>query len=172
MLNSSIMLDKNLLKQLFISNKTIESICYCCSVTQSCLTLCRLWTEHSRPPCPSPSPKVCPKSCLLPQWYHPPISSSDTLFFCPQSFLASGTFPMSQLFISDDQNTGILASVSVLPMHVQGWFPLSFTSWISLLSKGLPGVFSSTTIQRLQFFGVPLCLWSFSHNHTWPLGRR
>ena len=93
------------------------------------------------------------------------------LLLCPLFFPASGTFPMSQLFASDDQNTGVLASASVLPMSTQGWFPLRMTGLISLLSKGLLGVFSSTTIQRHKFFSNPPSLWSNSHNHTWPLGR-
>ena len=103
--------------------------------------------QHSRPPCPSPSPKLCPSSCPLPQWCHPAIWSSDALFsFCPQSFPESGTFPISQLFASDDQNIG--ASASVLLMSIQGSFPLILTGLISLLSKGLWGVFPSTTVQR------------------------
>ena len=86
---------------------------------------------------------------------HPTISSSDTLFsFCPQSFPVSGTFPMSQLFTSGDQNTWPSALASVLPMSIQDWFPLRLTGLISLLSKGLSGVFSSTTVWRPQFFGV------------------
>ena len=89
--------------------------------------------QHVRPLCPSSSSEVCPSSCPLNQWYHPAISSSDMLFsFCPQSFPASGTFPMSQLF-ADDWNTG--ASVSILPMSIQGWFPLRLTDLLSLLSK-------------------------------------
>ena len=84
---------------------------------------------------------------------------------------ASGTFPMSQLFVSDDQNTGVSASAAVLPMSIQGWFPLGLTSLISLLSKGLSGVFSSITVRRHQFFGAPPSLRSSSHNCTWPLGR-
>ena len=95
-------------------------------------------------------PKVTSITSVMPL----AISFSDTLFFYPQSFPVSGTFPMSQLFTSDDQSTGVSASASVLPVHVQGWFPLSFTGWISLLSKGLSGVLSSTTIQRDQFFGA------------------
>ena len=85
------------------------------------------------------------------QPFHPLFS------FCPQSFPASGTFPISQLFTSDDENTGV--SASVLPMSIQGWFPL-----ISSLSKGLSGVFSSTTVQRHQVFSAPLSLWSSSHS--------
>ena len=109
--------------------------------------------QLARPPCPSPSPGVCPSSCSLHHWCHPAISSSDALFsFCPQSFPASGIFPMSWLFAPDDQNTG--ASASVLPVNIQGWSPLRLTGLISLLSKGLSGVFSSTTVRRHQFFGV------------------
>ena len=94
--------------------------------------------QHARPLCPSPSPEVCPSSCPLNQWCHPFISSSDAFFpFCPQSFPASGSFPMSQLFASDAQNTGVSASASVLPTGIQGWFPLRLTGLISLLSKGL-----------------------------------
>ena len=89
--------------------------------------------QHVRYPCPS---GVCPSSRLLHQWCHPAISSSDALFSsCPQSFPASGTFPMSHLFTSDDQNTG--ASASVLPVNIQGWSPLRLTGLNSLLSKGL-----------------------------------
>ena len=128
--------------------------------------------QHFRPRCPSPSPEVCPSSCPLHQWGHPNISSSDALFsFCPQSFPASGTFPMSGLFTSDDQNTGVSASASVLPTSIQGWFPLRLTGLISMLSKGLLGIFSSSTVQRHQFFGILPSLWSSSHNCTWPLGR-
>ena len=125
--------------------------------------------QHARPLCPSPSPYVCPNFCYW--WCHPAISFSDALFsFCPQSFPASGTFSMSQLFASDDQNTGISTSESVLPTSIQGWFPLKLTGLISLLFKGLSGVFSSTIIWRHQFFGVLPSLWSSSHNRTWPLG--
>ena len=106
----------------------------------------------------SPSPEVCPSSCPLHWWCHTSISSSVPLFsVCPQSFLASGTFPMSQLFASDDQNIG--ASASVLSMCIQGWFPLRLIGFISLLSKGFSGVFSSITVQRNQFFGTLPSLW-------------
>ena len=111
--------------------------------------------QNAWPPYPSPCPEVCPSSWSLHQWCHPAISSSDTLFsFCPQYFPVSGTFPMSQLFTSDDQNTGVAASASVLPTSIKGWFPLRLPALISLLSKGLLGVFSSTTVQRHQFFGA------------------
>ena len=94
--------------------------------------------QHTRPPCSSPSPKICPSSCPFHPWCHPAISSSDTFFSsCPQSFPASGTFPKSRLFISADQNTGASASASVPPISIQGWFPLRLPGLISLLSKGL-----------------------------------
>ena len=109
-------------------------------------------SQHARPPCPSPSPKVCPHSCPLHQWCHPAISSSDILFSCPQSFPVSQTFPMSQLFALGGQRIG--ASVSVLPKNIQHWFSLGWTGLISLQSKELPRVFSNTTVQKHQFFGV------------------
>ena len=129
----------------------------------SCLSLWPYGLQNTRPPCPSPSPKVCPSSCPLNQWCHPAISPSDALFsFCPQSIPASGTFPMTHLFISGDQNTGASGSASVLPMSIQGWFSLRLTDLI-LLSKRLSRVFSSTTIQKHQFFGTLPSLWSNSH---------
>ena len=140
--------------------------------SQSCLILWPHGLPHARPPCPSPSPEVCPSSCPLHWWCHSVISSSDALFsFCPQSFPKSGTFPMSHLFTSDDQNTGASASASVLPVNIQCWSPLRLTGLISLLSRALLGVFSSTTFQRHQFFRVLPSLQSSSHNCTWPLGR-
>ena len=106
--------------------------CYC-SVTQACLTLCNPMDCSTPGLRPSPSPKVCPSSCPLLQWCHPDIPdipSSDALFFfCPQSFPASGIFLTSWLFTSDDQNTGISASASILPTSIQGWFPLRFTRY-------------------------------------------
>ena len=122
-----------------------------------------LWNDpmHARPPCPSPSPKVCPSSCPSHQWYHPAISFSDALFsICPQSFPESGTFPMSQLFALGDQNTGASASASVLPMNIQDWFPLGLTGLISLQSKGPLRIFCNTTVQKHQLFGAQLSLWS------------
>ena len=105
--------------------------------------------QHTRPPCPSLSPGVCSNSCPLTQWCHPIILSSVAPFSsCPQPFPASGSFPMSQLFASGAQS--VEASASVLPINTQGWFPLELTSLISLLSKGLSRVFSSTTIQKHQ----------------------
>ena len=105
-------------------------------------------------------------------WSIPAISSSDVLFsFCPQSFPTSGTFRMSGMFTSDNKNTVVSASASVLPVNIQDWSPLRLIGLISLLAKGLSGVFSSTTVRRHQFFGVLPSLWSSSHNNTWPLGR-
>ena len=127
--------------------------------------------KHARLPCSLSSPEVCPSSRPFHQWCHPGISSSDALFFCSQSFQASGSFPVSQLFESGDQNTGASASASVLPMNIQGWFPLRLTGLISLLSKLLSRVFSSTTVWRHQFFGILLSLWSSSHNHMWTTGK-
>ena len=99
--------------------------------------------QPTRPLCPSPSSEVCPSSCPLHQWCHPPVSSSDALFsFCPQSFAASGTLVMSQLFPSDEQNNGVSASASIFPMSIQGWFPLRLTGLI-LQSKGPSGAFSN-----------------------------
>ena len=111
-------------------------------------------------------PKPCPSS----RWCHPTISSSVVPFSsCPQSFPASGSFQMSLLFASGSQSFGVTASTSVLPMNSQDWSPLGWTGWISSQSKGLSRVFSNTTVQKHQFFGAQLSLWSNSHIHTWPL---
>ena len=122
--------------------------------------------QHTRLPCPSPTPGVYSNSCPLSQWCHPTILSSVVPFSsCPQSFPASGSFPMSQLFISGSQSIGISASASVLGMNTQDWSPLGWTGWISLQSKGLSRVFSNTTVQKHQFFGTQLSLWSNSHSY-------
>ena len=111
--------------------------------------------QHARPTCPSPTPRVYPNSCPLGRWCHPTISSSVVLFSsCPQSFPASGSFPMSQLFASGSQSIGVSASTSIFPMNNQDWSPLGWTGWISLQSKGLSRVFSNTTVQKHQFFGA------------------
>ena len=116
-------------------------------------------SQHARPPCPSPTPGVYPNSCPSSRWCHPAISSSVIPFSsCPQPLRASGSFPMSQLFASDGQSTGVSASTSVLPMNTQDWFPLEWTDWISLQSKGLSRVFSNTTVQKHQFFSTQLSL--------------
>ena len=119
--------------------------------------------QFSRPPCPSPSSRVCSNSCPLSQWCHPIISSSVTPFFCRQCFLASGSFMVSWLFVSGSQSIGASVWVSVLPMNIQGWFPLGLTSLISLQSKGLSRVFSSTTVQRHHSFSHQPSLWSNSN---------
>ena len=103
--------------------------------------------------------KVYPKSCPLSQWCHPTISSSVVPFSsCLQSFPASGSFQMSQLFASGGQNIGVSTSTSVLPMKTQDWSPLGWTGWLSLQSKGLSTVFSNTTVQKHQFFSAKLSL--------------
>ena len=94
--------------------------------------------QHTRLPCPSPTPRPYSNSCPSTQWCHPTVSSSVIPFFsCLQSFLTSGSFEMSQFFTSDDQSTGVSASASVLPMNTQDWSPLGWTGWVSLQSKGL-----------------------------------
>ena len=128
--------------------------------------------QHTRLPCPSLCPGVCSNSCPLSWWCHPTISSSVALVsFHPQSFSASGFFPMSQFFASGGQSYGASALVSVLPMNIKGWFPLGLTGLISLFSKELSRVFSSTTVGKHQFFGAQPSLWSSSHIHTWLLER-
>ena len=115
-------------------------------------------------------PESIPNSCPLSRWCHPTISSSVIPFSsCSQSFPASGSFQMSQLFASGGQNSGVSASASVLPMNIQDWFPLGWTGWISLQSEGLSRVFSNTTVQKHQFFGAQLSLQSNFHIHTWLL---
>ena len=115
--------------------------------------------QYARLPCPSPTPGACSNLGPLSQWCHPTISSSVIPFSsCLQSFPASGSFPMSQFFASGGQSIGISALASVLPMNIQNWFPLGWTAWISLQSKGLSRVFSNTTVQKHQFFGTQLSL--------------
>ena len=115
--------------------------------------------QHARPPCPSPTPGVYPNPCPLSQCCHPTISSSVVPFSSHlQSFPASGSVPMSQLFASGGQSIGVSASTSVLPVNTQDWSPLGWTGWISLQSKGLSRVFSNTTVQKHQFFGAQLSL--------------
>ena len=123
--------------------------------------------KHARLPCPSPTPGASSNSYPLSQWCHPTISSSIIPFSsCLQSFPASGSFLMSQLFTSGSQGIGALASGSVIPMNIQDWFPLGLTGLISLQSKVLSRVFSNTTVQKHQFFTTQASLWSNSHIHT------
>ena len=125
--------------------------------------------QHTRLPCPSPTPGACSNSCPLSRWCHPPISSFVVPFSsCLQSFSASGSFQMSLLFASRGQSIRVSALASVLPMNIQDWFPLGWTGWISLQSKGLSSVFSSTTVRKHQFFSAYPSLWSNSHICTKP----
>ena len=123
--------------------------------------------QHIRLPCPSPSPRACSNSCLLSQWWHPTILSSDIPFSsCFQSFPASGSLPV-RLFTSGGQSIGASGSASVPPMNIQDWFPLGLTGLIPLLPKGLSSISSNTTVQKYHFFGTQPSLQSNSHIHTW-----
>ena len=125
--------------------------------------------QHARPPCLAPTLGVYSNTCPLSQWCHPTISSSVVPFSsCLQSFLASGSFPMSQLSPSCGQSIGLSAAASVLPMNIQDWFPLGWTGWVSLQSKGPWRVFSHHSSKH-QLFGAQLSLYSNSHIHTWLL---
>ena len=115
--------------------------------------------QYTRLPCPSPAPKACSDLSLLSQWCHLTISTSVIPSSGLKSFPASGSFPVSQFFASGGQSIRTSASASVLPMNMQGWFPLGLTGLVSLLSKGLSRVFSNTTVKRHQFFGTQLSLW-------------
>ena len=127
-------------------------------------------SQHARPPCPSPTPRVHSDSGPSSQWCHPTISSSVVPFSsCPQSLPASKSSPMSQLFAWGSQSNGVSALASFLPKKSQGWSPSEWTSWISLQSKGLSIVFSNTPVEKHQFFGTQPSLQSNSHIHTWPL---
>ena len=153
---------------IFKHNLNHKSVQFSCSVVSD-----SLWpheSQHARPPCPSPTPGVFSDSRPSSWWYHPAISSSVIPFSsCPQSLPASKSFPVSQLFAWGGQSIGVSASASVLPMNTQDWSPLQCTGWISLQSKWLSRVFSSTTVQKHQFFGAQLSSQSNSHIHTWPL---
>ena len=125
-------------------------------------------SQHTRPPFPSPPPRVYSNSCPLNQWCHPTISSSVIPFSSHlQSF--PGSFQSSQVFSSGGQNIVVSASTSVLAMNIQDWSPLGWTGWISLQSKGRSKVFSNTTVQKHQFFGAQLSSQSNSHIHIWLL---
>ena len=144
----------------------------CCLVTKPCLTLCDPITAARQ----ALSPGIFSNSCPLNQWCHPTISSSVSSFSsCPQSFPASGEifqfliFPMRKglwLLLSDGQSIGASDSASVLPLNIQDWFPSGLTGLIPLLSRGLSGVFSRTTIQKHQIFGTPSSLWPNSNIHA------
>ena len=138
------------------------SVQYSCSAVSN-----SLWShglQHPRLPCPSPIPRAYSNSCPLSQWWHPTISSSVLPFSSHlQSFPASGSLLMSQLFAWGGHSIGASASASVLPMSIQGWFPIRLSGLISLQSKGFSRVFSSTTVQKHQFFSTLPSLWSNSH---------
>ena len=130
------------------------------SVAQSCPTLWPHGPQHTRPSSPSPTPGVYPNLCPLSRWCHSTISSSVIPFSsCLQSFPASGSFQMSQLFTSGGQSVGVSASTSVLPMNTQDWSPLGWTGWNSLLSKRLSRVFSNTTVQNNIWFQILPIIW-------------
>ena len=149
-------------------NIVTHSVQFICSVMSDSLRPHGL--QHARPPCPSPTPGLYPNSCPLSQWCHPAISSSVVPFSsCPQSFPASGSFPVSQLFASGGQSIWVSASKSVLSMNTQDWCPLGWTGWISFQSKGLSRVFSITIARKHQFFSPQLSLYYKSHIHTWLL---
>ena len=134
-----------------------DSVQFSCSVVSNSLQPHE--PQHTRLPCPSPTPTVYPNSCSLSRWCQPTILSSVIPFSsCLQSFPASGSFQMSQLFTSAGQSIGVSASASVLPMNTQDWSPLGWTGWISLQSKGLSRVLSNTTVQNHQFFSAQLSL--------------
>ena len=145
----------------------ISSVQFSCSVMSNSLQPHGL--QHTRLPCPSPTPGVYSNSCPLSRWCHPTISSSVVPFSSRlQSFQASRSLPMSQFVTSGGQSIGASVSASVLPMNIQDWFPLGWTGWISLQSNRLSKVFFHTTVQKHQFFGTQL-----SHSptltSTWPL---
>ena len=151
--------------QLFKPNISVVSVQFGCSVMSDYLYSYGL--QQSRLPCPSPAPGAYSNSCPSSRW---PISSSVIPFSsCLQSFPASVSFLMGQFFASDGQSIGVSASALVLPMNIQDWFSLGLTGLISLQSKGLPQVFSNTTVQKDQFFSAQHSLYSNSHTHTWLL---
>ena len=125
-----------------------------------------LWPHglrHARLPCPSPSPRACSNLCPLNWWCHPTISSNlSPSLSAVLSFWESGSFPLSQLSTSGGQSLEASASASVLPMNIQGWFPLELTGLISWKPSGLLRVLSNTTIKKHQFFGTQPSLWSNS----------
>ena len=142
---------------LWYSFHSIDISQFSCSVISDSLQPHGL--QHSRPPCPSTTPRTYWNSCPLSWWCHPNISSSVIPFSSHlQLFPTSGFFQMSQFFTSGGQRIGVSASTSVLPVNIQVWFPLGWPGWISLQSKGLSRVFSNTTVQKHQFFGAQLSL--------------
>ena len=132
-----------------------SSVQFSCSVVSDSLRPHE--SKHTRPPCPSPTPRFHPDSCPSSQWCHPAISSSIVPFSsCPQSLPGSESFPTSHLFAWGSQSIGVSSLASVLPKNTQDWSPSGWTGWMSLQSKGLSRVFSNTTVQKYQFFGPQL----------------
>ena len=156
-----------------VKNILLKNIRYSINQLSCSVLLDSLWPhglKHTSLPCPSPTPGACSNSCPSSRWYHPTISFSVVPFSsCLQSFPASGSFPTSQFFTWYDWSIGVSASASVLPMNIQGWFPLGLTDLISLQSKEFLKGFSSITVQKYQFFSAQLSSQSNSHIHTWPL---
>ena len=148
--------------------QALSSVQFICSVMSDSLQPYE--SQHARPPCPSPTPRVHSDSHSSSPWCHPAISSSVVpSSSCPQSLPASKSFPTSQLFAWGGQSTRVSALASFLPKKSQGWSPLGWTGWIFLQSKGLSRVFSNTAVQKHQFFGIQLSSQSNSHIHTWLL---
>ena len=164
----SFLIFKSKLNQVGWTSGVGSSVQFSCSVVSD-----SLWPhepQHARPPCPSPTPGVYSNSCSLSWWCHPTISSSAApLSSCLHSFPASGSFPVSCLFVSGGQSIGSSAPALVLPMNIQGCFPLRLTGSISLQFKELARVFPNTPVWKHQFFGDQLSLWSITHIHKWPL---
>ena len=137
----------NLKELLFIFRCDKDSVQFSSSFMSDSLRPHEL--QHTRPPCPPPTPGVHLNPCPLSRWCNPTISSSVVPFSsCPQSFPAPGSFQMSQFFTWGGQSTGVSALASFLPKKSQGWSPSEWTGWISLQSKGLSRVFSNTTVQK------------------------
>ena len=152
-----------------------QTIKEACTRFNSVQSLSHVWLlrphelQHTRTPCPLPTPGVYSNSCPSSWWCHPAISSSVVPFSCLQSFPASRSFPVSRPFPSGGQSIGLSASASVLPMNMQDWFPLGLTGLSALQSKGLSRVLSSATVQKHQFFSTQPSLCSNSHIYTWLL---
>ena len=152
----------------YISSWEMFSSVQFSSIAQSCPTLRPHGLQHARLPCPSPTPRVYPNSCPLSQWCHPTISSSVIPFSSHlQSSPGSGSFPVSQFMASGGKSNAVSVSASVLLMNTQDWFPLGWTGWISLWSKGRSRVFSNTTVQKHQFFSAQLYIPTLTSIHDY-----
>ena len=145
----------------FKSNNYFCSVQFSRSVVSDSLWLHGL--QHTRIPCPSPTPRVYANSCPLSQWCHPTISSSVVPFSCLQSFPASGSFPVSQFFTSGGQSIGVSASTSVLPMNIQNWFPLGWTGWISAVQGTLKSLLQHHSSKASILLHSAFFLAQFSH---------